>query len=772
MKKDIFLGRRVAVYRIDQFLGEGGFAFVYKARDTNLEIDVALKVLKPAFAYDEVFEENFRREAHRAAKFRHPNVVAIHYAGKDDDIVFFSMDLLPTGLKDLMKPGVPLNDGVIVKVGCDVASALQFAHTHEGGIVHRDLKPDNILFDRHGNAVVTDFGIAEAATNYTAATGTTVYVGTPKYMSPEQARGQRVDHRSDIYSLGVTLYEMGTGQAPFTGRDWFELGRKHIEELPTLPTELNSGIDAELERIILKCLQKNPGDRYQSAEQLRNELMSLDSGSGQRTLVLTVEKPEEEKKEPSTPATPAPSVQEAQQEEARQVQRAPANLYEATTQPPPKRGRGWLWLLLVAALAGTVTAYALDVGGFRQLGEEKLPFLANLPVVGTGSTYTTSFFYPTVEGGAEVIEPRFEIDFNKPIDPSTATSANVRLIGPNGRQLPSEIEVRADGRQIVLTASARLRYDTEYSIEITPQLLSVDGRPVYRNSRSSEPGATFNFDTRLPPPDTEPPTVESSTPEAGATGVSVNGPLALTFSEPIDPTTVNSETIRLRDPQGSYIAIQVLTHENQRTVQIQPAAPLDRGVRYTLLIGPQVTDRSGNTISRDSIVFATVGGGPVATAPARPATLSVKILPTEATPLVSIVIDGEVIGNPPRLDIELPSQVRHEVRLIGKPQLSNHQLLLHEESFIPAPGQHREIMEEIRPFGWVTVNAEPTADVFIDDNFVGSTPVAGYTLYAGTHKLELHPTAQDSDRFGIYTTRFEVPPFNGQNLGRIRLPAK
>jgi serine/threonine protein kinase len=203
-----FLGRTLGKFRIDAIIGTGGFAWVYKAFDPELEIPVALKVLKPQYAGDEQFEQRFRREAATAARLRHPNIIKIFAVGKDGDAVYFAMDFLPQGLPDRLEVVTKLPEPVLIRMGIDVASALGFAHRE--GVVHRDIKIDNILFDDHGNAIVADFGIARAVSNYVQQTGTNMVVGTPQYFSPEQARGMALDGRADIYSLGVTLYRAAT----------------------------------------------------------------------------------------------------------------------------------------------------------------------------------------------------------------------------------------------------------------------------------------------------------------------------------------------------------------------------------------------------------------------------------------------------------------------------------------------------------------------------------------------------------------------------------
>ncbi|MEO7966170.1 MAG: serine/threonine-protein kinase [Gemmatimonadaceae bacterium] len=268
-----YIGKTLGKYRIDELIGSGGFAWVYRGFDPELEIPVALKVLKPQFAGDPTFEERFRREASTAAKLRHPGIIKIYAVGRDHDAVYFVMDFLPSGLADKLETSVTLPEEFVVRVGMDVARALGFAHRE--GVIHRDIKVDNILFDSHGNAVVADFGIARAVTGYANQTGTNMVVGTPQYFAPEQARAKPLDGRADIYSLGVSLYRAITGRLPFEGDDWYEIARQHVEDPPPAPRNFNAAISPAFERLLIRCLAKHPDDRPATGEQLADELASV-----------------------------------------------------------------------------------------------------------------------------------------------------------------------------------------------------------------------------------------------------------------------------------------------------------------------------------------------------------------------------------------------------------------------------------------------------------------------------------------------------------------
>src|SRR2546422_7118148 len=211
-------------------------AIVFKAREKQLERDVAIKVLPFSLAFDKEFVERFQREARTSAKLEHPGIIPIYRVGKSGRVIYFVMKFLRgKPLSSVLAARGSLPPAEIRQVLVQVARALAYAH--KSGIVHRDIKPDNIMFDEHGMAVVTDFGIAKAATGGKL-TGTGMSIGTPHYMSPEQARAQALDGRSDVYSLGVVAYQCLTARVPFDGEDSFSIGYKHImEELPTPPLE-------------------------------------------------------------------------------------------------------------------------------------------------------------------------------------------------------------------------------------------------------------------------------------------------------------------------------------------------------------------------------------------------------------------------------------------------------------------------------------------------------------------------------------------------------
>jgi serine/threonine-protein kinase len=268
-----YLGQTLGKYRIESLLGSGGFAWVFKGYDPELDIPVAVKVLKPQFAGEQVVEERFKREAATAARLRHPNIIKIYAVGRDGTAVYFVMDFLPGGLSDRLEVTSSLPEDYVLRVGVDVARALGFAHRE--GVIHRDIKVDNILFDTHGNAVVADFGIARAVSGYTNQTGTNMVVGTPQYFAPEQARAKPLDGRADIYSLGVTMFRAATGRLPFEGEDWYEIARQHVEEPPPSPRSINQALSPEFEELVLRCLAKSPDDRPATGEELADAMLDV-----------------------------------------------------------------------------------------------------------------------------------------------------------------------------------------------------------------------------------------------------------------------------------------------------------------------------------------------------------------------------------------------------------------------------------------------------------------------------------------------------------------
>ena len=247
-------------YELEKELGRGGMAVVYKARDKTLEREVAIKVLPFSLSFDAEFVERFQREARTAGKLEHPNIIPIYRVGKSGRVIYFVMKFIRgKSLSSVIETRGALPVPEIKRMLTEAGRALGFAHKH--GIVHRDIKPDNIMFDELGQAIVADFGIAKAQSG-AKLTGTGMSIGTPHYMSPEQARAQNLDGRSDIYSLGVVGYQCLTGHVPFDGEDSFSIGYKHImEELPTPP--LDTADQRGLFTVVQKMMAKKPDDRFQ-----------------------------------------------------------------------------------------------------------------------------------------------------------------------------------------------------------------------------------------------------------------------------------------------------------------------------------------------------------------------------------------------------------------------------------------------------------------------------------------------------------------------------
>jgi serine/threonine protein kinase len=327
-------------YRVEALLGSGGMAQVYRGTDMVLSRSVAIKVLSSDYSRDPAFVERFRREARAAARLNHPTVVSVYDTGSDDGVHFIVMEFVSgRTLAQILAAEGPLLPERAAAISARVAEALSFAH--EAGLVHRDVKPGNVMLTDRGDVKVMDFGIARAASGPgQAITETTSILGTAAYLSPEQAEGKPVDPRSDIYSLGVVLYELLTGQPPFSGPSPVAVAYKHVMEEPVPPSAVRSGVPSALEAIAMRALAKDPSRRYASADLMRADLEAAAGGGTESPVpVPDTERQGRDRTETLPPVVPPP------------------------TRQPPSRRRVWPFVLVALAVAAVVALIVVGLLG-------------------------------------------------------------------------------------------------------------------------------------------------------------------------------------------------------------------------------------------------------------------------------------------------------------------------------------------------------------------------------------------------------------------------
>ncbi|CEP69437.1 PASTA [Moorella glycerini] len=334
-------------YEIIDELGGGGMARVYRGQDRLLHRYVTIKILREQYASDKDFLTRFQREAQAVASLSHPNVVSIYDVGQEDGIHYLIMEYVEgRSLKDLITERAPLPPLEAIDIALQICDALE--HAHENGVIHRDIKPHNILITRNGRVKVTDFGIAQAVNEATMSYNGTM-VGSVHYLAPEQARGGVTGAAADIYSFGIVLYEMLTGDLPFHGETPVAVAIKHIQESPRPLREINPGVPPALERIVMRTLEKEPERRYPSAAALRSDLLAVRNALTEDTFATQVLPALEA---PDPPASPA---------------------------RPRRRPRVWAWVLMVLLFLGLAAAGLW--AGFRYyllVGETVVPPVTGL----------------------------------------------------------------------------------------------------------------------------------------------------------------------------------------------------------------------------------------------------------------------------------------------------------------------------------------------------------------------------------------------------------
>jgi serine/threonine-protein kinase len=418
-------------YELGEILGFGGMSEVHLARDLRLHRDVAIKVLRADLARDPSFYLRFRREAQNAAALNHPAIVAVYDTGEAETptgpLPYIVMEYVDgVTLRDIVHTDGPMPARRALEVIADACQALNFSHQH--GIIHRDVKPANIMISKAGAVKVMDFGIARAIADANSVTQTAAVIGTAQYLSPEQARGEKVDARSDVYSLGCVLYEILTGEPPFVGDSPVAVAYQHVREDPVPPSQRHNEISPELDAVVLKSLAKNPDNRYQTAAEMRADLVRVHSG----------EQPEAPKvftdaERNSLLSTP-PS--DHRTEPIDQVQRPMPQYIERE-----RRGSVGRWLIAVAVLAVLTVVVTLAINMFGgDTRDVQVPDVSGKPSADAiAELQNRGFKIRTQQQPDSMVPPDHVIDTDPGADTSVGAGDEITLnvsTGPEQREIP------------------------------------------------------------------------------------------------------------------------------------------------------------------------------------------------------------------------------------------------------------------------------------------------------------------------------------------------
>jgi serine/threonine-protein kinase len=458
-------GRR---YRVTERIGTGGMADVYKAIDETLGRTVAVKVMHARYADDPDFVQRFRHEASAAANLSHPAIVNIYDYGVERGTYYIVMEFVRgTDLKQIVKQRGALDPIKVAEYGAQACAALTVAHGY--GIIHRDIKPQNIVLMPDGGIKVMDFGIARAVDSDATQTGSVL--GTAQYVSPEQAQGQKLGPESDLYSLGVVLYELATGRLPFDGETPVSVALRHVNDIAPPPRSINPNIPPALEAVILKSMQKDPAKRYRSAEEMREDLLRVVAGRS---------------------VAAAPRVDDTSVMPAVGRTNAPADIERVDTE---RRGMsGWVWVALVVAAVLVGLGIAAALGAFSEL---RVPQTAGLTVTAAKAALSKSGLVVTTETPtpSESVADGLVIGTDPAAGAPAKSGQDITLIVSSGPPKVPVPDVVGSGETSAVVAILRAGFTN--NPEITRDFNKAPAGTVYKVDPAAgvpaSPGATVHI---------------------------------------------------------------------------------------------------------------------------------------------------------------------------------------------------------------------------------------------------------------------------------------